>query len=909
MRGLCSKTLLFYTNSSDLAFDCLLITETWLNDSVIDSELFHSHYSVVRSDRRFGTVGRATGGGVLLALNNKYTYSVVDVDHIARAVPLIDLVLCKCFFGAFAVFVAVVYIPPNTSLDDLNLFVDALAVILLDHPVLFVGDFNLPNYRTGSGGGLREQVLDGFVRSLDLVQRNNIANHNNRLLDLVFASKQLICPASRAEFPLVPEDAHHPALTLECRVVLHRSENFPQSSNARYCFRRANYLQLYEDLCCADWTPVLAANDVDESLSRFYKILYDNMNRSIPTVSPRSSRVKYPTWFTSDIVRLLKLKEHYRRLFRRTASAGSLHEFRRLRAQTKVMISEAYRMYISRSEEGIQADPSQFWNFVNVRRGTTRIPGIMRDGDTVFDSPSAIVNAFASSFKSVYRDGGSPVVSDELSCLTYVPVPSVTESELIQHMKTIGSSMTAGNDLVPAFLIHDCRQVFAGPLVHIITLCLEQFTFPTAWKTARITPVFKKGDRAQISNYRPISILSNLSKICEKVLFSGIYGAVKSFLSPHQHGFVRGRSTTTNLCCFTQYVSEALDGGRQVDAVYTDFSRAFDCIDHSILLSKLSGFGFSPGLVRLLQSYLTDRKSYVYYNGFASMEFVVRSGVPQGSNLGPLLFNLFINDLITSLTCPVLAYADDLKLFSTICDEEDVETLQSNVNTIVTWCDLFHLRLNVGKCFVVTFSRSSSPIINQYSVESTMLRREEFAQDLGVAFDGKLSFVKHMENTCSAAFKMMGFIMRTVQQFTDVRALKVLFNAFVLSRLEYASVVWHPFYISHQLMMERVQRRFLKYLSYKLDREYPERGCSYEDLLARHGMQSLQKRREQSSAAYLRRLIAGAVDCPALMSRILFTVPRVGCRHHSEFYLPAPRTNLLLRSPIYQMCRYAERYE
>ena len=184
-------------------------------------------------------------------------------------------------------------------------------------------------------------------------------------------------------------------------------------------------------------------------------------------------------------------------------------------------------------------------------------------------------------------------------------------------------------------------------------------------------------------------------------MYKGIYFPVKTLVSPEQHGFVEKRSTITNLAYFSQFVSEAIDRKSQVDVIYTDFQKAFDQIDHFILLNKLHHFGFTQSLLSLLESYLFNRVQFVKYRNFHSSNFSPTSGVPQGSNLGPLLFLLFINDIVDEIHCEKLLYADDMKLFFEIIPVGNCLALQSDLDQLLEWCKENRLTLNMSKCNII----------------------------------------------------------------------------------------------------------------------------------------------------------------------------------------------------------------
>lgn len=382
-----------------------------------------------------------------------------------------------------------------------------------------------------------------------------------------------------------------------------------------------------------------------------------------------------------------------------------------------------------------------------------------------------------------------------------------------------------------------------------------------------------------------------MSKIFEKMVHSILYNVAVPIISNTQHGFMRRRSTTSNLMSYVTTLSRELEHRRQVDSVYIDFAKAFDTVPHVTIVNKMKHIGFPDWIIEWLRSYLSDRSAYVVINSARSRSFAITSGVPQGSVLGPLLFNIFVNDLSLLLSSFVLSFADDMKMYRTIFSQLDCVALQEDVNTLLIWCGDNGMRVNGTKCKVISFSRCSDKTVFEYSIDSVLLQRVTSICDLGVIIDEKLKFNEHIGVTAAKAFSALGFIRRHAADFTDIYALKILYCSLVRSILEYAAPVWCPYYSTLVLKIERVQRRFIRFALRNLPWNDPVHLPPYPDRCRLIGLETLSQRRVSMQCVFIFDIIQGNIDSPVLLEQIPLYVPPRQLRYSSMLAIPHHRTN------------------
>ena len=888
--------------------DIIALSETWLHADIHNSELVNSNYTLYRKDRNFERTNVSKGGGVLIAVSSEYTSSQLNFDSLLNAFFNVDIVGVSVDIANIRFYIIVIYIPPNFPATSYELIFDSFcSLTYLNNSksnLIVVGDFNLTDYvkyYNDLDGTCPPSImhLRNFMSFFGISQLNSVRNSNERILDLVMCQQTI--SVSESLDPLLPVDAHHPPLDihLDIPVLLNKPKH---NCNRSYNFKKADFSLLYSEILAVDWSFLDSVCDVNEACDLFYVKLENIFSKCVPIKKRTNS--KYPVWFTRAIIRNMKKKIVYHRKFKATGNTDFYIKFKSLRSQLKKDIAEARHNFTNEAENNLLNNPSQFWSYINSFNNTSNLPSSMKLGDHLLCTPQEIVNGFASFFQSLYIQSSTIDLSNFVSPVNVpaLSISSFSNEIVLKFLKKFKSNLTSGPDCIPSFLLKDCAIIFVEPLTKIFNLILKTSSFPSIWKISKIYPVFKSGDRNNIAQYRPIVLSSNFSKLFEMVLNDYLSAHTKPYISPYQHGFRGGRSTVSNLMSVSQFIASILDTSGQVDVIYTDFAKAFDRLDHGLLIKKLASFGFNHNLLVLLKSYLLNRRLTVQYCGFKSLELSASSGVPQGSILGPLFFVLFINDIGHNVKNNFLLYADDCKLFGRIDSPQDCQSLQMDLNTIQSWCTLNALPLNISKCKFVRFSRKRQTVEFEYQVDNVPLENCNSFKDLGVIFDSRFSFSNHVSVTITAAFKKLGFLIRNTQLFSNIRTMKLLYNVFVRTKLEYASVVWGQGYNYIETGIERVQRRFLKHLCLKVDGIYPERGVPHNELLMRFEFNLLGDRRTFASIVFLYKLLNNFLDSSDLLAQVNIHVPGVNTRNNKTFYLPVPHTNLLIFSPLYNMC-------
>lgn len=915
-RGLKTKTLEFYGQITSCDYDMVILTETWLNDSISSNELFDDRYVVYRRDRGDTSYShKKDGGGVLIAINKKIKSKRVShwESQLEDLWVIVDLpVSCDVHQIAFCA----VYLPPPVNRSRLEYFIDGCNKVF-DKSLrcCILGDFNLSNINWSFLGDTTNvysvpslcQPLVDFININGLHQHNTVVNDSNKVLDLVLSDLSS-CNVNESHNSMSSIDRFHPPLDIDITLINDPKLPFNKNSSRRN-FHRADYGNIFQQLRKYDWESIFNnISDVDGMVTIFYQKIRSIIEEFVPIVSNRKNQ--YPPWYDIKIIRALKEKLNTRRRFKKYKNPRDGLELELLSSRCSKMVKDCYNRYIRNLEDIITENPKYFWTYIKAKRGGTSTYPISMSNELITTSDgSQICELFSKHFESVYdvnelsdnyqiEENKEYFQTLENSSI-YLPTPVIDSNSVFKKLTSINRHKGAGPDGIPPRFIAECAKYLVVPLLLIYNASLQSGVFPQEWKVAKVVPIHKTGNQELIKNYRPISVLSSFAKIFESLICPFLQNHFKQLLSTDQNGFVKNRSTTTNLINFSETIANALDCGKQVDAIYTDFSKAFDRVPHCILLQKLSSYGVSQNLVNWLKSYLVNRKFFVVVNGFTSSTYGIASGVPQGSHLGPILFNIFINDLPACLkSSDVFMYADDLKFCRIIESIEDSLKLQSDLDKVHNWCNLNRMELNTKKCYYVRFARKSKLVLHNYHINHNFVTEKQIIRDLGVLFDNKLTFKEHLEDVTNRASRMLGFVLRNVKGFRNPKTKILLYYSLVRSILEYCSVIWRPHYSTHILRLERIQKRFLWHLTYSSGLS-TKILSSYQKRLSHFKICSLENRRRIIDVVFVSKVLTNKTDCPQLLNKLNFRVPTKYPRYTIiPFALPFRRTVLGTNSPV-----------
>ena len=566
-------------------------------------------------------------------------------------------------------------------------------------------------------------------------------------------------------------------------------------------------------------------NCSSEIASQLSDWIFVGMETYIPSKTYQQKPNSQP-WFTPECAAAIAHRNHFFHLYHQNRTDETKAEFKNARNHCKRVLRNAQQSYA----ESIQARIGQealgskeFWRITNkvLGRGKAAIPTLI-EGPTQVISSTDKANIFASKFAahSTLDDLGCPlpdfppVTDEKLSDF------KVSAGQVASLIKELDATKATGPDNIPVVVLKHLSPELSPILAKLFNRCLKERCFPTSWKTSAVCPVFKNaGEKSAPSQYRPISLLSIISKLFECVINKRVLDHLvkNNLLSDVQYGFRSSRSTADVLTVLTHRISEAIAKGNHTRVIALDISKAFDKVWHKGLLHKLSSYGICGNLHAVIKSFLSGRSLKVVINGQSSEAHSINAGVPQGSILGPTLFLLFINDLpdhiIESL---VDIYADDSTLYQSTSSDADDSTvakgLSSDLEHVVQWGKRWLVSFNAPKTKLASFHhKRNNPSFSPIHMDNSTLKEAPCIERLlGLKLTPDLRWNSYILSVVKEASKMVGSFFRS-KRFLTPAAILYLYKSQIRPRMEYCCHIWAGASQQSLSSLDRVQSR-LRYL-------------------------------------------------------------------------------------------------
>ncbi len=734
--------------------------------------------------------------------------------------------------GKDRLLVGCVYRSPNSDVINTAKLLSNLksicAIKMYTH-LLICGDFNFPEVNWKDDITLHEPNSVGLqfrecLRDCYLTQHVKEYTHRRgeqkpSTIDLILTNEENMIEDLSVEAPI--GKSHH-------AVLLFSFICYTESSKQKVhkpLYSKGDYVKFRAKMEEYDWKNDFEGKTCEECWRLFVERMEKWMNEFIPRKCSNYGKPGRPLWINSTALEKVKKKTEAYKRYISTREGEDYLKYARARNQARWESRKAKKVFESKLAKESKHNPKAFYNYVNGKLKTR--PGVSnlktKEGTATTDEEKAeALNKF---FMSVFtREDTSAVPSFELNKIINSPMEDLNVSfeEVKKQLEELNPTKSPGPDNMHPRILKELCPVISEPLAMIMTKSLNEGILPQSWKSANVSPIYKKGPKSDCGNYRPVSLTSVICKTLEAIIRRHImkFVSVNKLLSECQHGFISGRSCSTQLLQCLEIWTEMLDNGLDLDAVYLDFAKAFDSVPHQRLLAKLSGLGLNKRLLKWSESFLTGRKQRVVVNGSSSSWADVLSGVPQGSVLGPLFFVIFINDMPDVVHNFIALFADDAKVFSSVSSVSDHEQLQQDLVKLQGWADTWQLNFNAKKCKVMHLGRLNPKY--SYKMGETELEAITQEKDLGVIIDDELKFDIHIEGQVNKANRQLGLIRRSFDNLEDDTFIN-LYKSLARTHLEYCNAVSYPIFERQAKLLEGVQRRATKLVTRLEDLSYIDR--------------------------------------------------------------------------------------
>lgn len=793
-------------------FQVIMVTETWYSSTadVLNLPGYESFF-LNRSHRR--------GGGVLQLVSKQFACAVQpDFSEINADYEVITTQSENKLF-------AVIYRPPNGNINRFFKFLETLLNFTITNKLQIIigGDCNI-NLLGNTAASREFQILLTSLSCGNVItEPTRITDHSESLLDVFVTNNMSDCVKSGRIITGLSD--HFPIYMIyKCNTFLKRKISHSDSYTVRDISSRT--LEVFRnEISSIKWSPVFACQNAQQAYEIFlslFKSCYHTCFR-LKTVN-KSKKLRKP-WMTDECFKMIKRKEQLYAKFVKTRSLDDLSAFKKYRNSVTTTLRKTKNAYFENLFNNSTSQTDVLWRELNKILNTgTRNNQVLQ---LTVNAKTLEGKDLADEFNKYFTNLSSgTLIQDSAEIKKYLGAPNpksaffepTTDEEIYSTFMSLKNSKARDIDDLEIKPVKYVLDLLTPALCHIYNTCLHTGTFPDIMQCARVGVIYKSGDQNNFSNYRPISVLPVFSKGLEKIICKRItsFCDKHKLLSPQQFGFRRGMSTELALLTQKELILRGFENNKMTLGILIDFSKAFDRIDHKILSTKLEHYGFRGVSGNLLKSYLNHRKQCVVINKAHSSLLNVTSGVPQGSILGPVLFNIYINDIVnTSTLASYIIYADDTSIFfQSASIEELTDFANVTLEKFSQWTQINSLQINVAKTRAILFTPVQKVISRDIDIKlgSEQIKVVKEIKTLGVTFNQHLNWNAHVERVAGNLARACGVLCK-FRTMLPTKIKLILYNSIFAPHINYCSLVWTDTTQSNLTKLMLLQKKAIRHVA------------------------------------------------------------------------------------------------
>lgn len=845
IRGLSNVKLSAMRTTFCKYFDVITLSETFLSLNCTTDLSIAGYHDIIRKDRD------SFGGGVAMYIKDNIIYKR-HYNYECRLLENMWIELTTC---EGKLFICTIYRPPNfvDFWDYLDANIEQVKTETNGGRIVIIGDMNA-DFNTHHGNRLLNLCnMHNFTYHIN--EPTRITSHSKTCLDQILSNIPINVSSSFVQAPVSTNDHCTIGIEFNFKIITD-----PPYYRHVWQYDKGDYDGFRTALSSADWDACFQTQDVNTVCTNWTQTFLNIARMYIPhrvvLIRPRDS-----PWFTGELRTMKRKLIRLYRIAKTKMSEFHWNKYKSYRNMYHESLTRSENNYYGNLCDSLKTGRNErkWWATIKQLMGRGNnysYPPIFDPNNNCYVSSSqekaTLFNNFFLSHSDIDTSTAELPLQDNIAGETLDNIVA-TEDEVRDLLQCLDVNKATGHDGISAKMLKSAGQSIVSSLTKLINICIDKGKMPNEWKRANVLPIHKRDNKDICGNYRPVSLLPILSKILEKLVFKYVYNFLldHNVFTPHQSGFRPSDSTVNQLACLYHTFCEALDKKKDIRIIFCDISKAFDRCWHDGIIFKLKRIGITGNLLEFFKDYLHNRQQRVIISGQQSSWGTIKAGVPQGSVLGPLLFLIYINDLVNDITCDIKLYADDTTLFTvTNNHQEAAQLLNENLKRVEEWANQWLVTFNHTKTKLMTITLKTNNTSDNHPIMFGNDQLTEVSQHrhLGVELDSKLKWTGHVSNVIKSVSKI-GDILFKLKYRLDRKTLQQIYVSFVRPKLEYASVIWDDCTITDKMRLENVQLLFARIIT------GAKRGTSHYALYKETSWPLLSERRKESKLKLFYKII------------------------------------------------------